>query len=41
MVGVWGIPGPSNVVPFWVWYVFWLGLLLGLPKQCYIGGSRL
>ena len=19
--------GPSNVVPFWVWYGFWLGLL--------------
>ena len=31
---------PSNVVPFWVWYVFGLELLLGLPKKCYIGGSR-
>ena len=19
-----GLPGPSNVVPFWVWYVLWI-----------------
>ena len=35
------LPGPSNVVPFLGFVmVFGLGLLLGLPKRYYIGGSR-
>ena len=40
MVVIWGsFSIPSNVVPLGVWYD-WLGLLFGLPKKYYIGGSR-
>ena len=31
----------SNVVPLWVATAFWLGLILGLPKQYDMRGSRL
>ena len=34
------LPRPSNVVPFWVCYIFGLGLLLGLPTRYYTGGSN-
>ena len=44
--GIWGLPGPSNVVPFWVWYGFLVRTLirptkkvlhwrvLGMPTPC-------
>ena len=34
------IPGPSNVVPFWVCYDFWLGYSFQSPKRNYIGRPR-
>ena len=37
---IWGAY-TSNVVPLWVDTAFWLGLILGLPKQYDMRGSRL
>ena len=27
------LPRPSNVVPFWVWYGFWVRTLIRIPKK--------
>ena len=31
------LPRGSNVVPFWLWPIFFLGIIIYCPKKNYIG----
>ena len=33
------VPRGSNVVPFWLWPIFFLGIIINYPKRNYIRAS--